>query len=179
MKKELVVIILANVFSAVGMGIFAPVYTLFSQRIEASYLDISTAFGVFWVAVALLEIPFGHLSDRYGKKKFIIIGGIVSAVGSLLYLIIQTPIQLFMVEIFSGIATSMQTPAIESIISESSSKKNRGRTFGLFNSSINFSYGLASIFSGVIVTLLGMSSIFFISSALSVCSTAVVCKIKK
>jgi MFS family permease len=179
MRKELLVVILANIFSAIGMGIFAPVYSLFSQQIDGGYLEVSTALGIFWLVVALLELPFGHLSDKFGKKKFIVIGGIIGAVGSLLYIFVNTPIQLYIVEAFSGIAMAMQTPAIESLISEASPKKKRGRMFGLFNSSVNFSYGLASIVSGLAVATLGVSSIFLLSSAFQICSSAVVCKIKK
>jgi len=179
MRKELLVIILANILSAIGMGIFGPVYALFFQNISGNYLELSTAFGIFWLAVALLELPFGYLSDRFGKRRFIILGGIFSSLTSLLYLFVRSTSHLYLVEGLSGAATSMQTPAINSLISESSSKKNRGRTFGLFNSSINFSYGLASILSGVFVSIFGLSSIFIISSTFQICSTAVVCKIKR
>jgi len=155
------------------------VLVLFFQNISGNYLEMSTALGIFWMVIALLEYPFGHLSDKFGKRKFIIIGGIISSISTLSYLLVKSTTQLYLIEALSGIATSMQTPAINSLISDNSLKKNRGKTFGLFNSSINFSYGLASILSGVFVTIFGLSYIFIISSAFQVCSTAVVCKIKR
>ncbi|MEM7825734.1 MAG: MFS transporter [Candidatus Aenigmatarchaeota archaeon] len=177
MKKELLVLMLANILSSVGMGIFAPIYLLYYQKI-GSYTEITTAFGIFWVVLALLEVPFGYLSDKFGKKIFIILGGILTSLISLSYVFIKTSFELYFLEFLSGIATSMQTPAIQSLISEISPKKNKGKIFGLFNSSFNLSYGLASIISGIFVGVFGLNSIFFISSFFQFASVLIASRIR-
>lgn len=177
MKKELVVVMLVSILSSVAMGIFAPIYLLFYQKI-GNYTEITAAFGVFWIVLALLEAPFGYLSDKLGKKIFIVLGGILTSFVSLSYMIIKTTFELYILEFLSGMATSMQSPAIQSLISEISPKKNKGKIFGLFNSSVNFTYGIASMVSGVLIGILGLNSIFIVSSVFQLASTFVAFRIR-
>jgi MFS family permease len=178
MRKDLLVVMLASILSSIGMGIFAPIYLLYYQKI-GNYMEVTTAFGIFWIVLALLEAPFGHLSDKFGKRFFIVLGGILTSLVSVSYIFINTALELYFLEFVSGVATSMQTPAIQSIISEVAPKKNKGKIFGLFNSSANFSYGLASVLSGIIIGVFGINSIFVISSLFQISSTFIASKIKR
>ncbi|MGC8812455.1 MAG: MFS transporter [Candidatus Aenigmatarchaeota archaeon] len=177
MKKELLVIMLANILSAIGMGIFAPVYLLYYQKI-GNYSEIATAFGIFWIVLALLEVPFGYLSDRFGKKYFIVIGGILTSLVSFCFIFVKSAFELYFLEFLSGMATSMQTPAVQSLISEVAPRDKRGKFFGLFNSSTNFTYGLASIVSGIFIGVFGLTSIFIISSFFQISSVFLASRIK-
>jgi MFS family permease len=177
MKKELVVILLANILSAIGMGIFAPIYLLYYQKI-GNYSEIATAFGIFWIVLAFLEIPFGYLSDKFGKKYFIVLGGILTSLISFSFIFVQSAFELYLLEFLSGVATSMQTPAVQSLISEVAPKNKRGRVFSIFNSSANFTYGLASIFSGIFIGVFGLTSIFILSSLFQISSAFLASRIK-
>jgi MFS family permease len=177
MRKELLVAMLASILSSIGTGIFAPIYLLYYQKI-GNYAEVTTAFGIFWIVLALLEAPFGNLSDKFGKKLFIVLGGILTSLTSISYIFITTLFELYLLEFISGVATSMQTPAIQSLISEAAPRKKKGKVFGLFNSSINFTYGIASILSGILIGVFGLNSIFIISSLFQISSTFIASKIK-
>lgn len=177
MRKELIVVMLASILSSIGMGIFAPVYLLFYQKI-GSYGEITAAFGIFWIAVALLEAPFGYLSDKFGKKLFIVLGGILTSLVSLSYTLVKTASELYLLEFLSGTATSMQTPAIQSLISEITPKKKKGKIFGIFNSSVNLTYGIASLFSGIFIGIFGPNSVFILSSFFQFASALIASKIR-
>ncbi|MEM7821254.1 MAG: MFS transporter [Candidatus Aenigmatarchaeota archaeon] len=178
MKKELLVVMLASILSSIGAGIFGPVYLLYYQKI-GGYSEISMAFGIFWIALALMEIPFGYLSDRFDRKIFIIIGGILTSFVSLFYIFIKTVFELYLLEFLSGVATSIQKPSLQSLISEMASKKERGKIFGLFSSTVNLSYGVASLLSGILIGIFGISSIFIVSSLFQLTSTLIAFKIRK
>lgn len=177
MKRNLLVLLLACILSELASGIFGPIYILLYQKV-GDFSATSISFGIFSLTIAVLEAPFGYLSDKYGKKPFIVFGGILTSIVSLLYLFVSTPLQLYILEVLAGIATSMQAPVLKSLISETAPKKKRGKIFGLFDSSVNFTYGLASIISGLIFGIFGLEFIFFISSALHASSVALTCKIK-
>ena len=178
MRKELLVVMLASILSSIGAGIFAPIYLFYYQRI-GNYVEITTAFGIFWIVLALLEAPFGHLSDKFGKKIFILLGSILTSLTSISYIFIKTTPELYLLEFISGAATSMQTPAIQSLISEVAPRKKRGKDFGLFNSSVNFTYGIASILSGILIGVFGFNSIFILSSLFQLSSAFIASKIKR
>ena len=177
MKKNLLVLLLACMLSEIASGILGPIYMLLYQRV-GDFSTASISFGIFSLMLAVLEAPFGHLSDKYGRKPFIILGGILTSIISVLYLFITTPFQLYLLECLAGIAASMQTPVLHSLISETAPKRKRGKFFGIFDSSVNLTYGIASIISGLLFSIFGLEVIFFLSSLLHASSVALAYKIK-
>lgn len=78
---------LASVFGLRMMGLFMimPVFALYGQHLEGfSPLWVGIAIGAYGLTQAILQIPMGILSDRYGRKPIILIGLALFALGSLL-----------------------------------------------------------------------------------------------
>lgn len=76
---------LASVFGLRMMGLFMimPVFALYGQHLEGfSPLWVGIAIGAYGLTQALLQIPMGILSDKFGRKPIILIGLLVFAVGS-------------------------------------------------------------------------------------------------
>ena len=77
---------LASIYALRMLGLFLimPVLSLFAEQLEGSTPSlIGMAIGVYGISQALLQIPFGLMSDRYGRKKIIIIGLILFFIGSI------------------------------------------------------------------------------------------------
>jgi MFS family permease len=77
---------LASIYALRMLGLFLimPVLSLFAEQLEGSTPSlIGMAIGVYGITQALLQIPFGLMSDRYGRKKIIIIGLILFFIGSI------------------------------------------------------------------------------------------------
>jgi MFS family permease len=76
---------LAAVFSVRLLGLFMiyPVFAAYAQHLSGAnpYL-IGEALGVYGLSQGLLQIPFGLLSDRFGRKLMIVVGLIIFAIGS-------------------------------------------------------------------------------------------------
>jgi len=77
---------LAGIFSLRMLGLFLilPVFALYAQGlVGATPLLIGIAVGAYGLTQAALQIPFGMLSDRIGRKPVIFGGLILFALGSL------------------------------------------------------------------------------------------------
>ena len=78
---------LAAVFSVRLLGLFMiyPVFAAYAQQLSGAtpYL-IGEALGIYGLAQGVLQIPFGLLSDRFGRKRMIVLGLILFGVGSLI-----------------------------------------------------------------------------------------------
>jgi MFS family permease len=76
---------LAAVFSVGLLGLFMiyPVFAAYAQGLAGAtpYL-IGEALGIYGLSQGLLQIPFGLLSDRIGRKVMIVLGLILFAIGS-------------------------------------------------------------------------------------------------
>ena len=77
---------LAAVFGLRMLGLFMilPVFAIYGQQlIGYSPIWIGLAIGAYGLTQALLQIPMGILSDRYGRKPVILFGLLVFLVGSI------------------------------------------------------------------------------------------------
>jgi MFS family permease len=66
-----------------GMFMLLPVLALFAHDLpDATPLTIGLAMGAYGLAQALLQIPFGRWSDRFGRKPVIVLGFLLYFAGS-------------------------------------------------------------------------------------------------
>jgi MFS family permease len=67
-----------------GLFLVLPVFTLYGLQFTKSRFLVGFAFGSYGLTMAILQIPFGRLSDRIGRRKVLILGMALFSLGSLL-----------------------------------------------------------------------------------------------
>jgi MFS family permease len=67
-----------------GMFVILPVFALYAETLPggADRTMVGLALGAYGLTQALLQIPFGWASDRYGRKRTIVFGLVLFALGS-------------------------------------------------------------------------------------------------
>lgn len=77
---------LASVYSLrlFGMFVILPVFALYAERLPGgeSHTLVGIALGIYGLTQAILQIPFGWASDRWGRKEVIYSGLVILAIGS-------------------------------------------------------------------------------------------------
>jgi len=76
---------LAGIYAVRMLGLFLifPVFALYAEHLSgATPLLVGVAVGAYGLTQALLQIPFGMVSDRLGRKPVIVFGLLVFALGS-------------------------------------------------------------------------------------------------
>src|SRR5581483_8603201 len=76
---------LAAVFSVRLLGLFMvyPVFAAYAQKLGgATHYLVGEALGIYGLTQGLLQIPFGLLSDKFGRKIMIVIGLLLFGLGS-------------------------------------------------------------------------------------------------
>jgi MFS family permease len=73
--KSVLSIAMLYVFRMLGLFMVLPVLPLYGSEIKhATPKLIGLALGAYGLSQALLQIPFGFLSDRWGRKAVIVMG---------------------------------------------------------------------------------------------------------
>jgi MFS family permease len=67
-----------------GLFLVLPVFTLYGLQFTHSRFLVGFAFGSYGLTMAILQIPFGRLSDRIGRRKVLLLGMTLFSVGSFL-----------------------------------------------------------------------------------------------
>ncbi|MCP4452439.1 MAG: MFS transporter, partial [Planctomycetes bacterium] len=71
-------------FRMLGLFMILPVFALYDEQMPgATPFLMGLALGIYGLTQALLQIPFGMLSDRIGRKPVIFAGLVIFALGSL------------------------------------------------------------------------------------------------
>jgi len=78
---------LAGIYGLRMFGLFLVMPVLFihaQDMLDFTPLLAGLAIGIYGLGQAILQIPFGYLSDRIGRKPVIIMGLIIFAIGSVI-----------------------------------------------------------------------------------------------
>jgi MFS family permease len=98
----------------------------------------------------LISLPVASLSDIYGRRKFLLLAGLVFASAPFLYLAISVWWQLILVRFYHGFATAIFVPVAEASIAELFPTK-RGERISLFSSATYVGRVIAPTLGGYIL----------------------------
>ena len=120
------------------------------------------------VAMVLLSVPIGSISDRIGRRGVMILGYALFITVPLLYTISREPIHLLGARLLLGIAQG-STFSIGFIwVSEAAPAKRRSLLQGLYMTTMGSGFTLGPILGGFASTTWGYYAAFVISSLLAV-----------
>ena len=145
----------------------------YSLQAKLSLIGIS--FGVYGLTQCFLQIPFGMLSDRIGRKKVIVIGLCLFIIGNIFAAISESIYFLIFARFIQG--TGAISSTIFALIADLTRPDVRTRA----NAAIGISIGIAFAFAFAVATILGESigldGIFWLITLLSVVSLILLLKV--
>src|SRR3989338_201576 len=101
--KEKILLYSSNLWSFAN-GMLGPLLAVFTEKIGGSILDISWAWAIYLIVTGVCVIGIGKLSDHHSKEKIMIAGYALTTVFTFSYLLVQTPMHLFIVQAGLGFA---------------------------------------------------------------------------
>ena len=166
---------LAGIFSLRMLGLFMilPVFSLHAHE-YAGYTPLLTglAIGIYGLTQAIFQIPFGMLSDRIGRKKVIVAGLIIFAVGSVVAALADTIWGVIAGRALQGLGAI--AAAVLALTADLTREEQRTKAMAIIGVSIGFSFALAMIIGPAVTgTRLGIPGLFWLTALLSLVGIAV------
>lgn len=87
----------------------------------------------FLVAETAGKIPFGILGDRYGRRLFILLGPLLSAMAALAIAHVPPPWMIALLRAWDGLGAAMLWPAVFAAIADAVEERRRATAMSLFN----------------------------------------------
>ena len=157
-----------------GLFIVLPVLSIYALNMpDSSHTMVGIIIGGYAITQMLFQVPFGTISDKIGRKKTIIIGLVIFAIGSLIAGLATNVYMLLIGRLLQGAGAigSVITATISDVVKE----EERGKAMAIMGGSIGMAFALsmvagptiASHFGGVptlffLVTFLALFSIFIL-----------------
>lgn len=171
MRREIKIIMVLQFLIALGLGLAGPFYATYASNKFENQSVLGYSYAALWITVGLLSPIFGRLSDKKNKKYLLIIGGVLAFASSIAYNYITKPYQLILAEIVSGVATAIFTPVYNALIADVTSKKHRGKEYGMLEGVSSLSYGVAGLIGGFLVTIISVNTLFVLSGIFNLLSS--------
>jgi MFS family permease len=166
---------LASIYALRMLGLFMilPVLSLFTEQMEdATPLLVGLAISIYGLTQALLQIPFGLLSDRFGRKKIIIIGLILFSAGSMVAAVSTTIYGILLGRALQG--SGAIAAAIMALVADLTQEVHRTKAMAMIGASIGASFGVAITLGPVIASYVGIGGIFWLTAVLALLAILVV-----
>jgi sugar phosphate permease len=133
--------------------------------LHISSAEQGLAGGIFFIGYLILQIPGGHLAERWSAKKFVAIMILIWGVLAVASGLVHSYAQLLVVRFLLGVAEGGIWPAILVLISHWFPASERARAYGFWMMNIAISSIITAPLSGWILTWGSWRTLFFIEGA--------------
>jgi MFS family permease len=164
---------LAAVFSVRLLGLFMiyPVFAAYAGSLAgASPYLIGEALGIYGLTQGLLQIPFGLLSDRIGRKIMIVIGLVLFGIGSAVAAVSASIGGVIIGRALQG--TGAVGSVILALVADLTSEEARTAAMAMVGITIGASFLVALLAGPIVANFIGVGGIFWLMVALAALASA-------
>ncbi len=157
-----------------GLFMLFPVISVYasSEYQNTTPLLIGLAIGIYGLTQAFFQIPFGYLSDRFGRKPLLYIGLCLFFLGSILAAISTDIIYVIAGRALQG--GGAISAVLMALLADSVSEENRSKANAFVGFQIGLAFMLSLLIGPAIASIAGLSGIFWSIALLSVISLTLV-----
>jgi len=165
---------LAAIFASRMLGLFLvlPVFTLFAQAYpDYSPVLAGLAIGAYGLTQAVLQIPFGMVSDRLGRKPVITVGLILFALGSAWSALAGSLLGVLIGRAIQG-AGAISGPVL-ALAADLTREEHRTKVMAVIGTSIGLSFAIALVAGPVLGRHVGLAGLFWATAGLALAGLAI------
>lgn len=167
---------LALIFALRMLGLFLvlPVFSLEARKYPGGDDPalIGMAMGIYGLTQGLLQIPFGVASDRYGRKRVMVIGLLIFAAGSAIAALAPNMVWLVAGRALQGAGAI--SAAVTALLADQTRDVVRTKAMAMVGASIGLMFAVSLVLSPLLNAILGLSGMFALTGTLALAGIAVV-----
>ncbi|MBL4774636.1 MAG: MFS transporter [Mariprofundus sp.] len=169
---------LAGIYGLRMMGLFLilPVFALYSEGLEGVTPTLmGLALGAYGFTMAMLQIPFGWMSDRIGRKPVIAAGLLIFAVGSIVAAMADSIWGVILGRALQGAGAI--AAAMMALLADLTREEVRSKAMATVGMTIGMSFTLALVIGPFLGASIGVDGIFWLTAVLAILAIVVLFKI--
>lgn len=147
--RALGVLFVAVFVNLIGFGIIIPLLPFYGQRMGASEVEIGLLFASFSLAQLLASPLWGALSDRWGRKPFLLLGLLGAAVGYVVMALAPSLEWLFVARLVDGACGGIIT-TVRAYLADILDEQERARGFGLIGAAFGLGFIMGPLLGAVL-----------------------------
>jgi len=150
-----------------GLFVVLPVLSVYALEMEgSSHFLAGAVVGSYALTQIVFQVPFGVMSDKFGRKQTLFVGLIIFIIGSIICAMSDTIYMLLVGRFLQG-AGSIGA-VVSAMISDLVKEEQRGKAMAIMGGTIALSFSVAMIVAPIVGGHWGIDKLFWITSFLSV-----------
>ncbi len=152
----------------IGLGIIWPLVPVYAVELGASGFQVGLIIAAFNFARTIFNPFSGRLSDRWGRKPFILLGLFLYATVSVFYVMSTRVESLILVRLLHGFTSVLVVPVALALAADIAPQQRLGLYMGTLNMAVMLGLGVGPALGGFIRDLFGMPVAFYTMGGLAI-----------
>ena len=170
---------LAGIFGLrmLGMFLILPVFAIYAKSLPGGedHMLIGLALGMYGLTQAVLQLPFGMASDKFGRKPVIYFGLAIFAIGSFVAFMAHDIYWIIIGRSIQGAGAI--SAAITALLADLTREEHRTKAMALIGTTIGMTFAVSMAVSPLIYQAIGVPGMFALTGILSLAAIFVVAKL--
>lgn len=172
-KRTAISLSLVFALRMLGLFMIMPVFAIYGQDLLGySPMWVGLAIGAYGLTQAILQIPAGMLSDKYGRRPIIYIGLIIFAIGSLVAAYSDSVYGVTFGRALQGAGAIAS--AVLALASDVTREAQRPKAMGMIGVSIGLAFTVSMVAGPMLAPLIGLKGLFLMTAAGALFGIAIV-----
>ncbi len=160
-----------------GLFMLFPVMSVYASEYDNSTpFLVGMAIGIYGLTQALLQIPFGYLSDRFGRKPILILGLVIFFIGSVIAANTSNILLVVIGRAFQG--GGAISAVLMAFLADSVNEENRAKANAFVGFQIGVAFMLSLLIGPIISAKVGLQGLFWSIAFLSILAMLIVLSLK-
>lgn len=166
-NKTALYLLMFNMFiTMLGIGIIIPVMPSYLAMFDVGGQVLGFLVAGFALAQFLFSPIAGDLSDRYGRKPFIVAGLIIYAFSQVLFGFADAVWVLFLSRFLGGFGAALIAPPIMAYVADITTHEERGKGMGMLGASMSLGFMVGPGFGGFLANI-NLTFPFYLAGAIA------------
>ncbi|ELZ24864.1 major facilitator superfamily transporter [Halosimplex carlsbadense 2-9-1] len=142
---------IATVVMALSIAIYAPLANVISTRLDQGTFLFSVQFGATVLANVVFQVPLGRLSDRYGRRPFLVAGFVLLLPTTLAQGFVESSTAMVVVRFLQGVAVAAVFAPSLALAGDLAGEGSSGSTLSVLTMGFGLGVAFGTLLSGILV----------------------------
>ena len=166
------VLLIGNFFRNLGSSIVQVGLPAFILSLSGTLTSYGLVISIFSLTQAIFQLPMAFSSDKYGRRKMIMVGFSVYIIGTFLCFYAQTFIQLIIFRAIQG--AGAYSSILQAMIGDYYKKEEHGKGMAYYSFSLSLGFLGGIVLGGYISYFFGFRVVFLFSGILTIISAVLI-----